>query len=111
MFISGCNIPHSPLLPNALNFYIVVYTVIFFSFSVASQFFVLYKSVVHLTCNLLDNTDIRRGSRDIFKQANGKFGFCDPVVLTRLLLNYCMSLHGCALWSLYYCRYLDVCLI
>ena len=29
-----------------------------------------------------------------------RFGFCDPVVQTRLLLIYCMSLYGCALWSL-----------
>ena len=54
------------------------------------------------SCNLMDNADILRCSRDFCKQANSilfRFGFCDPVVLTRLLLNYCMSLHGCALWS------------
>ena len=53
-----------------------------------------------LTCN---NADILRCSRDFCKQANGilfRFGFCDPVVQTKLLLNYCMSLCGCALWSL-----------
>jgi len=77
------------------------------------------KSVVHLghglTCNLMDNADILRCSRDFCKQANGilfRFGFCDPIVQTRLLLNYCMSLYGCALWSLN-CneiKHLDVCL-
>ena len=76
------------------------------------------KSVVHLghvlTYNLMNNDDILRCSRDFCKQANGnlfRFGFCDPVVPTRLLLNYCMFLHGCALWSLN-CReikHLDVC--
>ena len=64
------------------------------------------------TCNLMDNDDILRCSRDFCKQANGilfKFGFCDPIVQTRLLLNYCQSLYGCALWSLN-CNDLDVCL-
>ena len=77
------------------------------------------KSVVHLghvlTCNLMDNADILRCSRDFCKQANVilfRFGFCDPVVRTRLLLNYCMSLYGCALWSLNCSeiKHLDVCL-
>ena len=38
------------------------------------------------------NADILRCSRDFCKQANGilfRFGFCDPIVQTRLLLNYC----------------------
>ena len=66
-----------------------------------------------LTCNLMDNA---RCSRDFCKQTNAflfRFGFCDPVVQTRLLLNYCMSLYGCALWSLNYSekiKNLDVCL-
>ena len=66
-----------------------------------------------LTCKLLDNADILRCSRDFCKQANGilfRFGFCDPVVQTRLLLSYCMSLYGCALWSLNCSEiHLDVC--
>ena len=63
-------------------------------------------------CNLMDNTDI---PRDFCKQANSiflRFGFCDPVVQTKLLLNYCMSLYGCALRS-HNCseiKHLDVCL-
>ena len=32
---------------------------------------------------------------------NFRFVFCDPVVQTRLLLNYCMSLYGCVLISVY----------
>ena len=65
-----------------------------------------------LTCNLMDNV---RCSRDFCKQANGilfRFGFCDPVVQTTLLLNYCMSLYGCVLWSLNCSeiKHLDVCL-
>ena len=50
------------------------------------------KSVVHLghvlTCNLVDNAGILRCSRDFCKQTNGilfRFGFCDPIVQTRLL--------------------------
>ena len=53
--------------------------------------------------NPMDNVDILRCSCDFCKQANGilfRFGFYDPIVQTRLLLNYCMSLYGCALWSL-----------
>ena len=76
------------------------------------------KSVLHLghvlTCNLMDNAYILRCSCDCYKQANGilfRFGFCDPIVQTRLLLNYSMSLYGCALWPLN-CneiKHLDVC--
>ena len=67
-----------------------------------------------LTCNLMDNAEIRC-SRDFCKQANGilfRFGFCDPIVQTRVLLSYCMSLYGCALWSLNCSeiKHLDVCL-
>ena len=65
------------------------------------------KSVLHLghvlTCNLMDNADTLRCSRDFCKQANGilfRIGFYDPIVQTRLLLNYCMSLFGCASWFL-----------
>ena len=63
-----------------------------FSF-VASQFCVPGLLCTHLghvlTCNLTDNADILRCSCDFCKQANGilfRFGFCDPIVQTRLLL-------------------------
>ena len=61
------------------------------SCTVASCSFLFYgksifcaKSVVHLghvlTCNLMDNADILRCSRDFCMQVNGilfRFGFCD----------------------------------
>ena len=64
-------------------------------------------SVTHLghtlTANLMDGDDIFRCSRDFVRKANGiliKFGFCDPFILTKLLTCFCLSLYGCALWSL-----------
>ena len=53
-----------------------------------------------LTCNLMNNADILRCSRDFCKQANCILFRYYPIVQTRLLLNYCMSLYGCAVWSL-----------
>ena len=106
----------SPIL---FALYIVVLLVLVNFFLVASQFFVLSLLCTYvghvLTCNLMDNADILRCSRDFCKQSNGilfRFGFCDPVVQTRLLLNYCMSLYGCALRSLNCSeiKHLDVCL-
>ena len=73
------------------------------------------KSIVHLghvlTYNLMDNAEIISCSRDsVSKQMVSCLGL--PIVLTRLLLNYCMSLYGCALWSLNCSeiKHLDVCL-
>ena len=64
-------------------------------------------SVTHLghtlTANLMDGDDIFRCSRDFVRKANGiliKFGFCEPFILTKLLTCFCLSLYGCALWSL-----------
>ena len=64
-------------------------------------------SVTHLghtlTANLMDGDDIFRCSRDFVRKANGiliKFEFCDPFNLTKLLTCFCLSLYGCAVWSL-----------
>ena len=64
-------------------------------------------SVTHLghtlTANLMDGDDIFRCSCDFVRKANGiliKFEFCDPFILTKLLTCFCLSLYGCALWSL-----------
>ena len=48
-----------------------------------------------LTANLLDGDDIFRRSRGFIRKANGilvKFGFCDPLVLTKLLVFVCLSM-------------------
>ena len=59
---------------------------------------------IHLaTANLTDGDDIFRCSRDFVRKANGiliKFRFCDHFILTKLLTCFCLSLYGCALWSL-----------
>ena len=78
------------------------------SFMFCGKSILCCKSVVHLghtlTADLKDDSDIYRCSRDFVKKANAvliKFGFCDCFVLTKLLITFCMSLYGCALWS--YC--------
>ena len=57
----------------------------------------------HLSFNLSDSTDILHSTRDLVKQANLMlitFATADPLVKSRLLQYYCLSLCGCALWNL-----------
>ncbi len=74
-------------------------------------------SVTHLgnilRYNLSDGDDIVNKSRELVRKANCLLRtFCgiDPVVLTRLFHVFCLSLYGCALWSLSCkdCRIIEV---
>ncbi len=57
----------------------------------------------YLSFDLSDSVDILSKSRDLIKKANlmlYTFSVADPLVKTRLLQCYCLSLFGCALWNL-----------
>ena len=63
--------------------------------------------VIHLghilTSNLNDRSDITRVVKDLNRKANSLlcvFHAADPFVKFFLLKSYCLSLYGCALWSL-----------
>ena len=56
-----------------------------------------------LTYNLNDKQDIVRVVKDMNRKANSvlcKFSALDPFVKCYLIKTYCLSLYGCALWSL-----------
>ena len=61
----------------------------------------VYSHLGHtFTADLKDDSDIYRFHVILANTVLIKFGFCDRFVLTKLLYTFCMSLYGCALWSL-----------
>ena len=56
-----------------------------------------------LSSNLDDTLDIQRAVKDLNCKANNllcTFHSLDPLIKTFLFRSYCLSLHGCCLWSL-----------
>ena len=61
------------------------------------------KHLGHILCyNLSDNLDIVRAKKDLTRKANCmlySFSSSSPLVKTKLLSSFCLSLYGSALWS------------